>query len=149
MRFHNIISGTLGLTLLVACGGGMTNSVGTTTPVICEAGTGNSRCDADAVISSFIHIIQGPEERSVLDMASARATLTTLEEARQTIRASGGVTLEEREGWPTPNQVWLVQVRGEFVLSRFKGFDTPRRGLLYGVEAVNSGVVVQTSFLAD
>ncbi len=150
MRLQNIVSSALVLPLLGACGGGMTSSVGTTTPVICEAGPGNPRCDADNVISSFIHIIQGPEERSLLDMSSARAELTTLDEARQTILASGAITLEERNSIePTPNQVWLVEVRGEFVLPRFQGFETPRPGLLYGVEAVNTGVIVLTSFVSD
>jgi|SRR5437867_327765 len=149
MRLQNIVSTTLVLPLLVACGGGMTSSVGTKTPVICEAGPGNPRCDADNVISSFIHIIQGPEERSALDMTSARATLTTLDEARQTIIAAGAITLEERSSIsPTPNQVWLIEFRGEFVL-RFEGFETPRPGLLYGVEAVNTGAIVLLSFVSD
>ena len=87
-------------------------------------------------------------------MATARARLTTLEDAREEIESSGAEKISGAQLVPTPNQVWLIQVRGEFVLHQPTGVGilpspTPRRGMLYGVLALNTGSVVLLAFLPE
>ena len=140
--------------LATGCGGGNSGQTEPTVTVTCEAGPNHSLCDVDQVIESFVRIIRGPEERGSADMTTVRARLTTLDDARREIEASGAGTVSEHGLIPRPNQVWLIQVGGEFVLHGvasvgFVPSSTPRRGTLYGVLAVNSGAVVLLAFLPN
>jgi hypothetical protein len=156
-RVPQILAVPFGISLMAtaifaACGrGGATTSVPTAT-LICESNLA-PRCDANATIRDFILVIQGPAAESQIDLSSARATLTTLDEAQRLIQSAGAETLSHFADMPTSDQVWLIEVHGEFVLPQFRSVgvsSSPSRpGLLYGVAAVNSGALVQTSFLAD
>ena len=142
------------IALSVACGGGAKSQPQPTTTRTCEAGPNHPLCDADHVVESFVRIIRGPEEQGSADMATARARLTTLEDAREEIESSGAEKISGAQMIPTPNQVWLIQVRGEFVLHQLAGVGilpspTPRRGTLYGVLALNTGSVVLLAFLPE